>query len=280
MSSQKDTAGTGLFTAELEQEVYDTYINESFPSTYDGQWSILSTIRYDPKLTTAPPAVVDDVCQDNFWLFNEHFQRLVFTVKFFCLHFKIPLDFEITKPFLFAKFKQAFVESRKLVQNSYKFRLLVKLSGDVVVEIHDTPAVDNLLAGLDQCSPTYSVYLDKEPTLMSPFTSFKTTNRPHYTASRQRCLPGASPCEEVLIYNGQGQVMEGSITNIAVRRKSDGKWITPPLSSGCLCGVTRHFLLRKNFIEEETILVQDLRNGEEILLFNGIMGVVKATLAV
>jgi branched-subunit amino acid aminotransferase/4-amino-4-deoxychorismate lyase len=264
----------------LEQEVYDTYINESFPGTYNGQWSILSTIRYDPKITSVPPAVIDDVSQDNFWLFNEHFQRLVFTVKFFCLHFKIPLDFEITKSFLFSKFKQAFVESEKLVQNSYKFRLLVKLSGDVVVEIHDTPQVDNLLAGLDQCSPTYSVYLDKEPTLMSPFTSFKTTNRPHYTVSRQRCLPGASPCEEVLIYNGQTQLMEGSITNIAVRRKSDGKWITPPLSSGCLCGVTRHFLLRKNFIEEETILVEDLQIGEEILLFNGILGVVKGTLVV
>ena len=66
-----------------------------------------------------------------------------------------------------------------------------------------------------------------------------------------------------------------SDTNVAIRRKKDGKWITPQLSSGCLCGVMRHFLLRKDFIEEETILLRSLEIDTEILLFNGIMGVVR-----
>lgn len=69
--------------------------------------------------------------------------------------------------------------------------------------------------------------------------------------------------------------MEGSITNVAIKRKRDGKWVTPLLSSGCLCGVMRHFLLRRNYIEEDIVLIKDVSIGDEMILFNGVMGVVR-----
>ena len=72
--------------------------------------------------------------------------------------------------------------------------------------------------------------------------------------------------------------MEGSITNVAVKRESDGKWVTPLLSSGCLCGVTRHFLLRKNFIEEDNVTLEQLKPGTKVLLMNAIMGVFGGTI--
>ena len=71
--------------------------------------------------------------------------------------------------------------------------------------------------------------------------------------------------------------MEGSITNIALRGVRR-KWVTPLLSSGCLCGVTRHFLLRKNFIEEDNVTLEQLKPGTKVLLMNAIMGCLVALL--
>ena len=50
------------------------------------------------------------------------------------------------------------------------------------------------------------------------------------------------------------------------------------LSSGCLCGVTRHFLLRKNFIEEDNVTLEQLKPGTKVLLMNAIMGCLVALL--
>lgn len=267
------------YLEELENFVYESYIKPCFPQEYDGKWEILLTIRYDPKLSKVAPTSYDSVSMNNFWLLDEHYQRLVFTFEFFKIQFDLTSDFEVNKDFLFGKLMEALKDSQKSVTNCYKFRLLVKLDGDFVIQIHDIDPVDNLLSGFsDDLPPTYNVYIDKEPTMISPFTSFKTTNRSHYTESRARALPATPGKHEVLIYNPQLDVMEGSITNIAVRRKSDNKWITPSLNSGCLCGVTRHFLLRKNFLEEEKIALQDLQKNQEVLLFNGIIGVVKGTI--
>ncbi len=63
----------------------------------------------------------------------------------------------------------------------------------------------------------WDVRRDRQCTLASPFTSFKTTNRAVYTAARSRGDPASPGCEEVLLMNQQEQLMEGSITNVAIR---------------------------------------------------------------
>lgn len=270
--------GSNEYIDGLEKIINDTYVNTFFPAQYDENWDILLTIRYDPSISDPQPLDYDLVTQKNFWLLEEHFQRLKFTVDFFKFQFNLTLNFDVDKDVLFDKLVASLKDSGKSPLNSYKFRLLVNLNGNFKVEIHDIPQILNLLQGLLSSVPTCLIYIDKEPTKISPFTSFKTTNRAHYTNSRNRSLPSNAINSEVLIYNTLFDVMEGSITNIAIRRKSDNTWITPPLSSGCLCGVVRHFLLRKNYIEEERILLLDLYKDQEILLFNGIMGVFKGTI--
>lgn len=271
----------GQSYSEIANEIHGKYLSDVFnPENTDYQ--ILSTIRYDPKLTVIPPIMASDITKDNFFLLDEHYHRLVFTLKYFHvqIHDLDELDFEIPQDLLLSKLIEAITLSDRLVFEPMKVRLLVSLDGDVKIELHDTGYRDNLLDGIQESSSStediWDVYIDKELTFMSPFTSFKTTNRKVYSAARERALPGLRPGkEEVLLINGLEQLMEGSITNVAIRRKKDGKWITPQLSSGCLCGVMRHFLLRKDFIEEETITLRSLEINTEILLFNGIMGVVK-----
>lgn len=55
------------------------------------------------------------------------------------------------------------------------------------------------------------------------------------------------------------------------------KYVTPRLATGCLCGTMRHYLLRLGLIEEGDIDIGSLTVGNEVLLFNGVMGCIKGT---
>lgn len=164
--------------------------------------------------------------------------------------------------------------------------------------------------------PVYDVVVDTQSTMSSPFTSFKTTKREIYSTAREnnlrpplgkstkpgppitsdtvlslenpsspsspldaepRTYPSSSPMlQEVLLYNTRDEIMEGSITNVAFFR--EGSWRTPPLGTGCLSGVVRHHLLTKQMVQEAVIPKKSLVNGEPVLLFNGVQGIVRGVL--
>ena len=271
----KDNQDT--FYGDIANQIYEKYLVNSFQIT-NPDFKILSTIRYDPNLTEIPPVLPHQMRKENIFLFEEHYNRLIFTLEFFnCVLYSRPeLSFVFTQDHLLETLFEAIKSSGKNTAEPMKIRLLVSCDGDVKIEVMATSERINLLDGLTETGEVWDVYFDKEMTLISPFTSFKTTNRKVYIDARERSLPGIRPGkEEVILINTLEHLMEGSITNIAVKRKRDGKWITPQLSSGCLCGVMRHFLLRKNYLEEETIAFQDVAPNSEVLLFNGVIGVVK-----
>lgn len=256
------------------KKLEESYTVNAFPTDPD-QFEALSTIRYDPALA---PETHGKVNAKRFFLLREHHSRLIFTLQYFKLHIagNDDLGFEITYDFVYERLVEALVKSGRPLNEASKLRLIVKLDGTMRVEVYETPERENLLDGLaDEISKdTWDVYLDKEATLISPFTSFKTTKRDVYSLTRERALPDLRPGrEEAILFNSQNMVMEGSITNVAIQR--DGKWITPQLSAGCICGVMRHFLLRKDYVEELPISKSDIEVGTRVLLFNGLMGVVQ-----
>ncbi|CCK70025.1 aminodeoxychorismate lyase ABZ2 KNAG_0D02760 [Huiozyma naganishii CBS 8797] len=177
----------------------------------------------------------------------------------------------------------------------YKMRVLISASGDIRVEAHPLPILDlsssstaseyfinTLLKGMlpDDSTEPYTAFIDTKPIPNNtPFTTFKTTQREHYTQARERMIQIESNAQkrEIIVYNELDEVMEGSITNIAVYR--NGTFVTPPLSTGCLCGVFRYYLLKKNLINVANISAQELKKGETVLLFNGVMGCVKGIIA-
>ncbi|KAK5778906.1 aminodeoxychorismate lyase ABZ2 PWA37_001193 [Arxiozyma heterogenica] len=192
------------------------------------------------------------------------------------------------------------------VSNSqiYKIRILIDKNGHVITEAHPLNLSSEhttsktctqyfyktLLNGLCETSNNiWSIFKDIEPiTSTTPYTTFKTTNRLHYTLARERMMRmitksnntylNKTKCE-ILLFNQSSFVMEGSITNIAVSRKNKQnriQWITPPLRSGCLCGIFRYYLLRMGYIEEDDIKLNEINIGDTILIFNGVMGCVKA----
>lgn len=69
---------------------------------------------------------------------------------------------------------------------------------------------------------------------------------------------------EALFANTRGELCEGTGTNVVV--VLDGRALTPPLTSGCLAGVTRELLLERGVIEEQPLPFEALAAAEEVWL--------------
>ena len=69
---------------------------------------------------------------------------------------------------------------------------------------------------------------------------------------------------EGLFANTVGQLSEGTGTNVFVAR--NGSVLTPPLTSGCLAGVTRELLLEWGLATEAEVSLHDLESADEVFL--------------
>ncbi len=99
-----------------------------------------------------------------------------------------------------------------------------------------------------------TLFVDTEPTPSAGlFSSTKTTERTIYDAARARVGLPLQPFSDadVILYNPDEHVTETSVSNVAFYRSH--RWVTPPLSTGCLPGVTRRWLLQhKRIFEAES----------------------------
>jgi branched-chain amino acid aminotransferase len=71
--------------------------------------------------------------------------------------------------------------------------------------------------------------------------------------------------DEVLFANTLGNLCEGSGSNVFVVR--DGEIFTPPLSSGCLAGVTRDLVIEGLGVHEEDLPVESLADPSVAEIF-------------
>lgn len=82
----------------------------------------------------------------------------------------------------------------------------------------------------------------------------------------QRC--GAT---EALLFNTRGSLCEGATSNVVV--EIDGELVTPPLSSGCLPGITRELLLELSArsgprVSERDLTIDDVTGADSIYLLS------------
>ena len=101
----------------------------------------------------------------------------------------------------------------------------------------------------------------------------KTSDRSFYEAALK--VARNTGAQEALLACDDGQVTEGSFTNIFVER--DGELLTPPVSLGLLPGVLRHSLLASGKAREAPLTIDDLAGG--FLVGNALRGLMKAELA-
>ena len=75
---------------------------------------------------------------------------------------------------------------------------------------------------------------------------------------------------EALLCNTRGEISEGSRSNIF--SLLDGELVTPPLTSGCLAGVTRALVIEYAGALEGTLMPHDLRDAPEAFVTSSLRG--------
>ncbi|WP_138758868.1 aminodeoxychorismate synthase component I [Modestobacter altitudinis] len=139
-----------------------------------------------------------------------------------------------------------------------RVRVVLDRTGHVVAEASDLPGVGPGPVGL---------VVDHEPVdADSPWLQHKTTRRDPY---RTRALRHPE-ADDVVLVNQRGELTETTIANLAVRL--DGRWWTPPTSSGCLPGVERGRLLDLGRLHERVLHVEDLVLAEELAVLSSLRG--------
>ena len=105
----------------------------------------------------------------------------------------------------------------------------------------------------------------------SEFTRHKTTRRAHY----DRFNPVEPGVFDTVLWNEAGELTECTRGNVAVQL--DGRWLTPPLSSGLLPGVGRAVALREGRVTEAVVRTADLPRVEAWAFLNSLRGWLPAT---
>jgi para-aminobenzoate synthetase/4-amino-4-deoxychorismate lyase len=101
----------------------------------------------------------------------------------------------------------------------------------------------------------------------------KTTNRDVYDRARA----SAPDADEVLLWNGDGQLTEATTANVIV--EIDGARVTPAVSCGLLAGTWRASMLDAGEIREAIVAVDDLRRATGLWLINSVHGMRRAVLS-
>jgi para-aminobenzoate synthetase/4-amino-4-deoxychorismate lyase len=180
------------------------------------------------------------------FLLAEHLQRLADSAAYF----DYPLDLE--------QLRQKLAETTAgLPPQPHKLRLLLddqgRLTLETMLQLPPDPQKPFRIA-----LPLESIQSD------NIFLYHKTTHRRVYEQARL----SRPDCDDVLLWNERGEITETTIANVLVRL--DGRWLTPPITSGLLPGTHRAHLLAQGAIQEQIITLDDLPRMEEIHLINSV----------
>jgi para-aminobenzoate synthetase/4-amino-4-deoxychorismate lyase len=144
----------------------------------------------------------------------------------------------------------------------FKVKLNLSFKGEFTasydpVEVHD-PALPVRLA------------LAMHPTSSSDSLRYhKTTARDLY--DRYYALAGQKGYDELIFINERGEVCEGAISNLFIRKGI--QFFTPPLHCGLLNGIYRHYFLKtRPFAFEKLLTIDDLKKADLIYTANSVRG--------
>lgn len=183
---------------------------------------------------------------EGYYLLDYHFRRLSASADYF--------DYIYDSDRIQAELEELAAD---LPLGAHKVRLLLSQSGVIKCQAM-------LLAAIPKPSPAR---LKRSPVPVNSkdvFLYHKTTHRQVYQAAESACRDD----DEVLLWNERGEITETTTANIVV--ELDGKWITPPVSSGLLAGTYRAWMLDHGLMCEKIIRFDDLARCTQIYVVNSI----------
>ncbi len=217
------------------------------------------------KFLTDPPKIFELIetmlrrGDGTFWLFDRHLERLRQSAKYFAFRF----DEDAVRKAL----DEAVAE---FPGKTLRVRMTLAEDGHITVGVSEIapPSTDAVMKVV--VSPTT---LDRK----NPFLFHKTTRRELYDREWEEFSEKVGS-DEVIYFNEQGHLCEGSRTNVFVER--NGKLLTPPLEDGLLPGTFRASLLAEGKACEATLTREDfervLRGDGTLFVGNSVRGLVKA----
>jgi para-aminobenzoate synthetase/4-amino-4-deoxychorismate lyase len=224
-------------------------------------WSSNVDHEYDEALAKAmvltaprtPPGLIETIRWDDGWVWlDDHLERLAKSASF--LGLEVPIS----------DLRTALDELEAVLKVPSRVRVVVTGEG-LSVNVEEAPV--RFATGPGPDTEAITVAIDLDPIdARDPRLFHKTTDRSRYDA-RKRRYPDA---DEVLLTNEEGNITEGTITNVAVL--IEGTWVTPPVGDGLLPGVMRRRLLDAGTIEERSISVPQAGTADAVAVFNSVSG--------
>ncbi|MBT8382667.1 MAG: bifunctional anthranilate synthase component I family protein/aminotransferase class IV, partial [Ignavibacteria bacterium] len=228
--------GSGIVWDSIpEEEWKETLLKSNFLKHPTKYFRIIETMLFD---------------SGKILFFEEHIERLKSTANFFLFNFKEQrLSKRITKSIL------QLDENKK-----YVLRVMLGKWGEISMETKEFIQTKNI----------NSIILSQHIiSSQNKFQYFKTTNRDLYESEYKKY--SANNVFDVLFLNEKGELAEGSISNIFVKRQ--GVWFTPTINSGIIAGIYRNYLLKTQpDIIETSLTTKDLSTAEEVKMVNSVRG--------
>ncbi|MCB2183058.1 MAG: aminodeoxychorismate synthase component I [Desulfobulbaceae bacterium] len=203
-----------------------------------------------------------------YWLLDEHLDRLCDSARYY----SFSCDRQEIKENLLQK-----AESFRQTQKNQRVRLLLGKDGQYSITSANCDEPKKL-PGQKKANLPKVIFSDKRTSSDDHFLFHKTTMRDLYNQERERCV--AEGYYEVLFCNEKGEVTEGAISTVFV--KKGDVFYTPPIACGLLPGVFRdHFLggSQGAVVEEKILYPDDLLQADAVFVANSVRGIVPVELA-
>lgn len=247
--------GSGIVhDSEGEQEWQECQLKAAFLTRPSPDFQLIETLLWQAA--------------GGYWLLAEHLDRLADAAGYFLFAFdREKISRELTR------LGETFAEDG----GNRRVRLLLAKDGTVEMSAMPCEAPQTLA-----CTPAAELprvtFSTAKTDSRDPFLYHKTTRRDLYNLEREKAL--REGYFEVLFLNEQGEVTEGSISTLFI--KKDDLFYTPPLACGLLPGVFRaNFMAQAPGRAVEKILFPaDLAAADAIYVANSVRGMVRVRLPI
>lgn len=236
--------GSGIvYDSDAQSEWNECHLKAQFvTAAAPPAFSLLETFKWDRR--------------EGFALLDLHLSRLKASAAYFCL------------PYDEHGVMDALDKAVRNQDSPQRVRLTLDGGGNVNVEAKP-------LVALTKDGIVTVELSDQVVDTASAFTYHKTTNRHFYDDERER-LNAQTGCSEVLFFNDQNELTEGSFTNVFIEK--NGHLLTPPIRCGLLGGTLRQDLLNKGLCVEDVLTRDDLKAPNRLFLGNAVRGLFQASL--
>ncbi len=248
--------GSGIvYDSEPEKEWQECLLKGRFLTHPQEEFELIETILWHPEL--------------GYWLLEEHLKRLQASANYFLFSYDLQrIEKELQK------------KSREFGKCCMRVRLTLEKDG--TCHLNGTKCDAPELCSLPEHPSTVTLHLPRiafSPDTVemdSVWQYHKTTKRELYNREYNRARE--MDLFDICFCNGAGEVTEGCITNIVI--KKNGAFLTPPVPSGLLAGVMREHLMqdRKLLVTERVLKKEDIRDADALFLCNSVRGVVQVQL--